>query len=247
MASVWAGAQNALAGGGSFVTFPALLLAGPGRASGERHLDGGAVPEPVALRDGADAGDGDGGGSACRCERWCAVSVLGGRRSGALLLIATPVGRSSRGWCPGWCCSRPRCSPGAASGPKPAGGGGAHGTAWRPSAVQAADRGVWRVFRRRDRVHDAGGADAGGGMAVRGASATKNVLAGVINAVGGAGVRAVAGRATGGRPAWCLRGLDPGGRSGGSWLLARVPERVLRGGVVVVGLALTAGLFLRQG
>ena len=37
-----------------------------------------------------------------------------------------------------------------------------------------------------------------------------------------------------------------GGGLSGVWLLRRVPERVLRGGVLATGAALTVGLFLRQ-
>jgi len=81
------------------------------------------------------------------------------------------------------------------------------------------------------------------GLAVRAAGATKNALAGVMNFSalliflwspdvhwGPAIVVCVAA---------LIGGLI------GAWMLQRVPERVLRGGVVVIGAALTVGLFLR--
>lgn len=83
------------------------------------------------------------------------------------------------------------------------------------------------------------------GLSLRAAGATKNVLAGVVNAA-----------------ALCVFAFSPDvhwpeaaitaagavlGSLGGVWLLRRVPERGLRAGVVALGLALAAGLFLRGG
>ena len=82
------------------------------------------------------------------------------------------------------------------------------------------------------------------GMKVRVAGATKNVLAAVMNA------SAVVIFLFGNEIQW-LNAVILGvgaiiGGLVGAHLLQRVNERVLRVGIVVLGLALTVGLFLRQ-
>ena len=81
------------------------------------------------------------------------------------------------------------------------------------------------------------------GMAIRNAGATKNALAGVMNA------SAVLVFLFSSEVAWLQAAIVAvtamlGGLFG-AWLLQRVDERLLRGFVVVVGLALTVGMFLR--
>ena len=81
------------------------------------------------------------------------------------------------------------------------------------------------------------------GLPVRQAGATKNALAGVMNAA------AVAVFLFSPAVAWLhalvIAAGSIGGGLAGAWALRRVNERLLRGGVVVVGLVLTVGLFLR--
>ena len=81
------------------------------------------------------------------------------------------------------------------------------------------------------------------GLAVRNAGATKNVLAGVMNA--SAVVVFVFSPAV----AWLQAAIVAvgaiGGGLAGAWALRRVNERVLRAGVVAVGVLLTIGLFAR--
>jgi uncharacterized membrane protein YfcA len=83
------------------------------------------------------------------------------------------------------------------------------------------------------------------GVAVRAASASKNILAGVINAA------AVVVFATSPQVRWgpaavvCAGSLL--GSLAGAWLLRRAPEKLLRAGIVAIGLGLTIGLYLRQG
>ncbi len=82
------------------------------------------------------------------------------------------------------------------------------------------------------------------GLSVRHAGATKNVLAGVMNA------SAVAVFVfTPGIPWLSVAVLCVGsiiGGYGGALLLKRVDERLIRGFVVVLGLCLTVGLFLKS-
>jgi len=80
------------------------------------------------------------------------------------------------------------------------------------------------------------------GLPVRTAGATKNVLAGVMNA------SAVLIFAFSGEVHWLKSAVLGVGAIGGgllgAWLLKRVHERWLRVGVVILGIALTIGLFL---
>ena len=80
------------------------------------------------------------------------------------------------------------------------------------------------------------------GLPVRNAAATKNVLAGVMNA------SAVAIFVFSHDVRWLsalVLGIGAvGGGLLGAWLLKRVNEKLLRVGVVILGVALTIGLFL---
>jgi uncharacterized membrane protein YfcA len=82
------------------------------------------------------------------------------------------------------------------------------------------------------------------GQPVRTAAATKNALAMAMNA------SAVAIFAFSGRVNWfAALSLAIGGIAGGmcgGWLIHRLPERVMRSFVVLVGIALTIWMFLRQ-
>ena len=81
------------------------------------------------------------------------------------------------------------------------------------------------------------------GLPVRNAGATKNVLAGVMNA------SAVAIFVFSHDVHWLyavVLGVGAiGGGLLGAWLLRRVNERALKVGVVILGIALTVGLFVR--
>lgn len=236
-AAVLAGAQNALAGGGSFVTLPALLLAG---------LDplGANVTSTVALFPGQAlsgwAGRGLVAGPAGLSVRMlCGLSLVGGA-VGAVLLLVTPAPVFARmlPWLVLFATAV---------------------FAWG-SFVRRSGQAGPRLGRRgaigaQAAVAVYGGYFGGGigflmlalltasGLAMREAGATKNLLAAVIN-VSALGVFVLSPDV-----AWGLAGIVAVGSTlgglGGVWLLRRVPERVLRGGVVAAGLALTVGLFLR--
>jgi uncharacterized membrane protein YfcA len=81
------------------------------------------------------------------------------------------------------------------------------------------------------------------GLAVRAAGATKNVLAGVMNA------SAVALFVFSPDVHWTQVAVTTVGASIGGWLgalmLQRVNEKALRVGVVAIGVALTVGLFIK--
>jgi uncharacterized membrane protein YfcA len=81
------------------------------------------------------------------------------------------------------------------------------------------------------------------GVAVRQAGATKNVLASVMNA-GAVAIFLFTPAIPWGKVAVVAVGAIIGGY-GGALLLKRVDERLIRGFVVVLGICLTIGLFLR--
>jgi hypothetical protein len=237
LAGVVAGAQNALAGGGSFITLGTLIYAG---------LDARAanITSTVALFPGQVATGYAGRGLASGTERLpfgalFAISLAGGVL-GALLLLATPA-RFFAGLVPwlvlfatavfGW-GSFLRQTPTDA-------------TPARPHVVALVQLAI-AVY---------GGYFGGGigflmlaaltvaGMPVRHASATKNVLAAVMNA--SAFAIFVFSRDVQWLHAAVLgAGAIAGGVIGTS-LLTRVNERWLRIGIVLLGGALTLELFLR--
>jgi uncharacterized membrane protein YfcA len=234
-----AGAQNALAGGGSFLTFPALLWLGldPRAAN---------ITSTIALFPGqmttALAGRALVQGTAGLSVRvLVAISIVGGG-FGAVLLLATPVSVFVHlvPWLVlfatvvfAWGSFRPKRSAEAL---------GARLSPGRAMAAQA----VIAIY---------GGYFGGGigilmlaaltavGMAVRHAGATKNLLAGVIN------IAAVVIFLIRAPLDWHI--VIPfaiaaivGGQVG-VLLLRRIDERVLRVVVTGVGIALTIGLFIR--
>ena len=236
VAAIIAGTQNALAGGGSFITFPALLLAG---------LDARAanITSTVALLPGQVASGWAGrkfvsGAGQLSFRALSAVSLVGGGL-GAVLLLATPASFFARlvPWLVLFATgvfawgSFARHPAGARLGPRTA------------ALVQL----LISIY---------GGYFGGGigflmlaaltmaGLAVREAGATKNALAGVMN------LTAVIVFLFSASVHWfdaavvCVGAI--GGGLFGAWALRRVSERPLRIGIVVVGLALTVGLFLRR-
>lgn len=236
-AAMWAGAQNALAGGGSFVTLPALMLTGldarmanitstialfPGQVSagylGRKHAAG---MEGMTLR------------------ALIVVSVLGGI-AGGLLLLATPPSFFAR--LVPWLVM--------------------FGTAvftwgnfFRKSSEGKQFFGPRAALVVQFVIGVYGGYYGGGngflmlaalalaGQAVKTAASTKNLVIALIN-----GAAVLLFLLTPGldwlRIAVVAAGALIGGW-GGVWALRRVNEKVLRVGIVILGVALTIGLFLR--
>jgi hypothetical protein len=236
-AGLWAGVQNALAGGGSFVTLPALILSGIDARSAN-------ITSTIALFPGQVttglAGRRLVSGAERLSFRALFVISLAGGAVGALLLLATPASFFARllPWLVlaataifAWGSFLRR----APQTPKPL-----------SPAVAGAAQFLIAIY---------GGYFGGGigflmlaaltiaGQPVRTAGATKNVLAGVMN---GAAVLIF----TFSRDVHWLAAvvLGAGAIAGGlvgAWLLRRVNERALSAGVVVLGLALFAGLLWR--
>jgi uncharacterized membrane protein YfcA len=238
VASLWAGAQNTLAGGGSFVTFPALVLAGIDMRAA--NVTSTVALFPSQIVSGWQTRKLAEGPPAVGLGKMVAVSLVGGA-AGALLLLSTPPGIFAR------------LVPFLVLFATAVFAWGSFGRKRDAAAIRlspAATLGVQAAIA----VY--GGYFGGGigfmmvaaltvaGVAVRAASAAKNILAAVMNAA------AVLVFAFSADVHWAASAVvfagSMGGAFAGAWMLKRVPERVLRVGVVVLGLALTVGLFLRQ-
>ena len=236
-AGIWAGAQNALAGGGSFITLPALILSGldPRAAN---------ITSTLALFPGQVTTGYAGRSLVAGAERLsfralAIISLLGGV-AGAFLLLSTPP-KVFAAMVPWLVLAATLLFAWSSFGPKPK-----VEPVPPPAWVSAVIQSVIAVY---------GGFFGGGAgimtlaaltlarMPVRNAAGTKNVLVGLAN-VAAAGVLAFSGEV-----AWeSALALGAGSMIGGyagAQLLKRVPAQVLKVGVVVIGVALTIGLFLR--
>jgi uncharacterized protein len=237
VASLLAGAQNALAGGGSFITLPALLLAGldPRAAN---------VTSTVAMFPGQVLSGWAGrrlvkGTPGLSFRALCAVSLAGGA-AGAVLLLATPASFFARlvPWLVLFATAV-----------------FAWGSFVRRSPVSTRRVGTVPAGVLQFLIAVYGGYFGGGigflmlaaltaaGLAVRAAGATKNVLAGVMN-FSALLVFLWSPEVHWGPAAVVCSAAMVGGLAG-AWLLQRVPERMPQIGIVMVGAALTVGLFLR--
>jgi uncharacterized membrane protein YfcA len=237
VAGMWAGAQNALAGGGSFVTLPTLILSG---------LDARAanITSTIALFPGQVttglAGRGLVSGAERLSFRALLIISLAGGVLGAMLLLATPADFFARlvPWLVLFATSvfawgsfiRKPSAKGVALGPLQA------GAAQFAIAIYGGYFGGGIGFLMLAALTIAG-------LEVRTAAATKNVLAAVMNA------SAVAIFMFSREVHWlyaAVLGLGAiGGGLLGAWMLKRVDARLLKIGVVVLGVALTVGLFWR--
>jgi uncharacterized membrane protein YfcA len=188
VAALWAGIQNALAGGGSFITLPSLMLTGmDARAA---NITSTVALFPAQLATGWTGRQHVSGAGDLSFRALVIISLLGGAL-GAQLVISIYGGYF----------------------------GGGIGFLMLAALTAA-------------------------GLAMRNAGATKNVLAGVMNA------SAVAIFVFSPEVHWFAAaiagaGAIIGGVLGGL-MLRRVNERVLRMVVVAIGIALTVGLFLRS-
>ena len=234
-----AGVQNALAGGGSFITFPALLLAGLNPLAANITSTIAMFPSQTTSAIAGRKLVDDVGPLSFR--QMFVISVIGGTL-GAFLLLNTPATFFARV------------------------------VPWL--VLFATSVFAWGTFRRKP-LHAVssiplpvllgvqsciaiyGGYFGGGigflmlaaltiaGMKVRAATATKNVLAMAMNA------SATLIFAFSDLISWpAALALAAGGIGGGvcgSWLIHRLPERIMRAVVVLVGALLTVWMFVRQG
>ena len=240
IASLWAGTQNALAGGGSFITLPSLMLTGmDARAA---NITSTVALFPAQLITGftgrVDAKSPPG----LTMRTLVLVSLLGGG-IGALILLATPRKR----------VRAPRAvarpvrdralrlgqlfSPVGRRGRRPAAalGHGAH---------PIPHRDLRRLFWRRHRLHDDGRArhDRHCGAQCR---SDQEYPRRNGQRVGGPDFPLFQGRH------WQQALVTAAGASFGGWagalMLKSVNERLLKLGVVAIGVALTMGLFWSGG
>ncbi len=236
-AGLWAGVQNAMAGGGSFVTLPALILSGLDARSAN-------ITSTIALFPGQLATGFAGrrlvrGAETLSFQALLAISLVGGALGGALLLV-TPSTFFAR-LVPWLVLFATAVFAYGSFGRKRRAEAAIHLS--KPQAVLA--QLLIAIY---------GGYFGGGigflmlaaltmaGLPTRNAAASKNVLAGVMNAA------AVAIFAFSPFVAW-LAALMLGvgailGGLGGAWMLSRINDRLLRLAVVAIGIALTIGLFL---
>ena len=236
-AGLWAGLQNTLAGGGSFVTLAALVVSGMSPLAAN-------ITSTVALFPGQVtaglAGRSLVSGVGKLSFRALFILSLAGGAVGGLLLLNTPPTVFARlvPWLVmfatavfAWGSFRKKPMEGTAHiGP-------------RAAAVAQFLIGIY------------GGYFGGGigflmlaaltlaGLPTRNAGATKNALASVMNAA--AVVLFVTSPQVHWTSAFVLGAGAIVGGLAGTWALKRVNERVLRIGIVVLGVALTIGLFVR--
>ncbi len=236
-AGIWAGAQNALAGGGSFVTLPALILTG---------LDAklANITSTVALFPGQVTTGWAGRSLVAGAERLsfrvlAAISVVGGI-GGAFLLRVTPSAVFAA-MVPWLVLAATALFAWSSFGPKPQGGGRTP-PAWVSALIQGGIALYSGFF----------GGGAGivtlaaltlAKMPIRNAGGTKNVLVALSNIA--AAIVFAATTAIPWERALVLGAGSMVGGYAGAALLKRVPAMVLRVAVVVIGLALTIGLFIR--
>jgi uncharacterized protein len=239
IASFWAGTQNAFAGGGSFITLPSLMLTGmDARAA---NITSTVALFPAQLITGftgrVDAKSPPG----LAMRTLVLVSLLGGG-IGALILLATPASVFARlvPWLVLFATAL-----------------FAWGSFFRRSVDEIEGQlPPWGMGLIQFLIAVYGGYFGGGigfmmmaalamtGIAVRNAGALKNILAGMANA------SAVLIFVFSKDVHWLQALVTAAGASVGGWagalMLKSVNERLLKLGVVAIGVALTIGLFWRS-
>jgi uncharacterized protein len=234
LASLWAGVQNALAGGGSFITLPSLMLTGmDARAA---NITSTVALFPSQLATGWTGRKHVQGAAGLPFSTLVIISLIGGALGAVLLLVTPPSFFASL--VPWLVLFATAVFAWGSFGPRREG----------PPRLSRYGAGAAQFF-----ISIYGGYFGGGigflmlaaltaaGVVMRSAGATKNVLAGVMNAsavlifVFSPEVRWFA-------AAVSCSGAILGGVAGGL-MLQEVNERALRVMVVLIGIALTIGLF----
>jgi hypothetical protein len=235
--AVWAGVQNALAGGGTFLTLPALMFTGMTALSANITSTVALFPGQITSSWGGRSHVAGAGGLSFRAL--VAISLTGGVL-GAILLLVTPsdIFKALVPWLVLFATSVfaygsfvPR-----KEGHPPVLGKLGAGAVQFCIAIYGGYFGGGIGFLMLAALTAAG-------LAIRSANATKNVLAGVMNA------SAVAIFVFSPQVHWlqaaiaCV-GAALGGVIGGH-MVSQVNQKVLRGAAVAIGVALTIGLFIR--
>lgn len=236
-AGLWAGAQNALAGGGSFITLPALMFTGMDARAANITSTVALFPGQIAT---AWTGRRFASGAATLPLQALVVISLAGGAIGAVLLLVTPATVFAR-LVPWLVLFATAVFAWGSFGPKSRG---------------AASLGRVGAAAAQFGIAIYGGYFGGGigilmlaaltasGFVIRAAGATKNLLAAVMNASAFA-IFLFSSEVRWFQAAVCAAGAIAGGIIG-SLVLARVSETALRVFVTLVGIALTIGLFLRS-
>ncbi len=235
-AAFWAGIQNTLAGGGTFITLPALIFTGMNALSAN-------ITSTVALFPGQLTSSWGGRGHVSGVGRLSfkslvAISLAGGV-VGAILLLVTPSTIFAKlvPWLVLFATSvfaygsfGPKRETGHALSPVGA------GIAQFCIAIYGGYFGGGIGFLMLAALTAAG-------LAIRNAGATKNVLAGVMNA-SAVLIFVFSPQVHWPQAAIAAVAAALGGMVGGL-MITRINEKVLRGAAVAIGVALTIGLFLR--
>jgi uncharacterized protein len=237
LASLWAGTQNALAGGGSFITLPSLMLTGMDARAANITSTIALFPAQVAT--GWTGRKYVEGAAGLSFRVLVIISLIGGAL-GAGLLLVTPPSFFAR-LVPWLVLFATIVFAWGSFGPHRQ--GGSRLNRFRAAGAQFC-------------ISVYGGYFGGGigflmlaaltaaGVMLRVAGATKNVLAAVMNA------SAVAIFVFSPEVRWPAAGVSSagailGGIAGGL-MLHKVNERLLRFAIVLIGIALTVGLFLHS-
>jgi len=236
LAALWAGAHNALAGGGSFITLPALMLTGMDARAANISSTLALFPAQVVM---GITGRADARGTpGLSVKALIGISLVGGAL-GALILLATPPSFFAK-LVPWLVLFATAVFAWGSFFRKPPQEGDAHLPVWQAAGVQFG-------------IAIYGGYFGGGigflmlaaltmaGLAVRNAGATKNTLAAAMNASAVA-IFAFSHDAHWGQIAVTAIAAAIGGW-GGAVMLKTVNEKALRVVVVIIGVLLTIGLF----
>ncbi|RKP53591.1 sulfite exporter TauE/SafE family protein [Pararobbsia silviterrae] len=236
-AGLWAGTQNALAGGGSFVTLPALIVSGMSPLAA--NITSTVALFPGQLTTGYASRKFVTGAGKLPFWALLVLSLIGGA-VGGLLLLNTPSNFFAR--LVPWLVLFATVV-------------FAWGSFFRKSEGATVHLGPLRTAIAQFAIAIYGGYFGGGigflmmaalsmaGVPTRNAAASKNVLAGIMNAA--AVALFVMSPDLHWRSAVALGcGAIVGGLVG-AWAIKRINERVLRMIVVCIGVALTIGLFVR--
>jgi hypothetical protein len=237
-AALWAGIQNALAGGGSFVTLPALMLSGlDARAA---NIASTLALFPGQVTTGWVGRQQVSGVAGVSFRGLVLISLVGGALGAALLLL-TPSGFFERmvPWLVLFATALFTYGSffGKTENSIPSLGPRATGIIQFLIAIYGGYFGGGIGFLMLAALTAAG-------LAVRSAGSTKNVLAAVMNAAA-----VVIFVFTPGIPWLRVAVLSVGAMVGGyagALLLRRVDERLIRAFVVFLGICLTIGLFIKE-
>ena len=236
LAALWAGCQNALAGGGSFLTLPALILTGmDARAA---NITSAVALFPGQVLTGWHGRAHSSGVGPLSLKALVIISLVGGAL-GAVLLLWTPSGIFARmvPWLVlfatamfAWGSFGPKRS----EGPRLSAFGA--GAAQFCIAVYGGYFGGGIGFLMLATLTAAG-------LAIRNAAANKNVLAAVMN-LSAVLIFVFSPDVHWPQAAIACAGALIGGYAG-SQMLRNVNEKILRIFIICIGVALTVGLFLR--